>query len=56
MERQSVPSLTYELNVQGRFKYLDIIAEESNQEYKTKVYRKPTDFGACINFYGQSSD
>ena len=56
MERQSVLNFTYELNVNGKLPFLDILVEESQQEYKTKVYRKPTDFGACINFEGQCPD
>ena len=53
LERQSVLNFTYELNDNGRLPFLDILVEEGPQEYKTKVYRKPTDFGACINFDGQ---
>ena len=56
MERQSVLNFTYELNIQGRLPFLDILVEESHQEYKTKVYRKPTDFGAIINYDSQCPD
>ena len=56
MSIQSVLNFTYELNFNAKLPFLDILVEESQQEYKTKVYRKPTDFGACINFEGQCPD
>ena len=53
LEYQSVLNFTYELNQNGKLPFVDILIEESNEQYKTNLFRKPTDAGRCVNYDGQ---
>ena len=45
MERHSVLNFTYELSVNNKIPFLDIVEEGQTDKYVTSVYRKPTDAG-----------
>ena len=49
MERHSVLNFTYELSVNNKIPFLDIVVEGQTDKYVTSVYRKPTDAGRCLN-------
>ena len=49
MEQRSVLKFTYELNVERTIPFLDVLVENQDGNYVTKVYRKPTDKGQCLN-------
>ena len=48
-ENNSVLKFTYELNVNQKLPFLDVLVDSSNSQFITKVYRKPTDMGTCLN-------
>ena len=48
-ENNSVLKFTYELNVNQKLPFLDVLVDSSNSQFTTKVYRKPTDMGTCLN-------
>ena len=54
MENNSVLQLTYELSVNRTIPFLDVqVSVKDGNEYVTKVYRKTTDLGKCINSQGE---
>ena len=52
MEKESCLRFTTELSVENRIPFLDIDISQEDGTLKTKVYRKPTNAGHCMN--GQS--
>ena len=48
-ENNSVLKFTYELHTNNKLPFLDVLVDSSNNQFITKVYRKPTDMGTCIN-------
>ena len=48
-ENNSVLNFTYELNVNSKLPFLDILVTSTNQGFHTTVYKKPTDKGMCLN-------
>ena len=49
-ENNSVLNFTYEMNINNKLPFLDILVDSSGNEFRTEVYHKPTDQGACLNF------
>ena len=49
MEQNSVLRFTFELSVQNRIPFLDVLVNTENDLFKTAVYRKATDAGSCLN-------
>ena len=49
MENQSVLKFTYELSVNNKIPFLDILISNDNGILKTTVYRKATNVGKCLN-------
>ena len=49
-ENNSVLKFTYEMNNNFKIPFLDILIDNSNNTFKTVVYRKPTDHGQCLNY------
>ena len=57
MENNSVLQFTYELSVNTTIPFLDVqVSVKDGDEYVTKVYRKTTDLGKCINPQGEFSE
>ena len=48
-QNNSVLNFTYELSVDRKLPFLDVLVRTSGNEFKTKVYHKPTDQGNCLN-------
>ena len=48
-ENISVLSFTYELNVNNRLPFLDVLVDTNGENFNTKVYHKPTSHGKCLN-------
>ena len=40
---------TYEININNKLPFLDVLIDNNNGSFKTTVYRKPTDQGKCLN-------
>ena len=49
MERESCLRFTTEISVENRIPFLDIDISQEDGTLKTKVYRKPTNTGRCMN-------
>ena len=50
MQNNSILQFTYELSLNRTIPFLDVqISVKDGDEYVTKVYRKTTDLGKCIN-------
>ena len=39
----------YELSVNRKLPFLDVLVETNDNKFQTKVYHKPTDQGLCLN-------
>ena len=48
-ENNSVLNFTYEMNVNSKLPFLDVLVDGSGAEFKTEVFHKPTDQGVCLN-------
>ena len=48
-QNNSVLQFTYEINIDNKLPFLDVLIDNSNDTFKTTVYRKPTDQGKCLN-------
>ena len=48
-ENNSVLKFTTELNINDKLPFLDVLIDNSNIEFKTSVYRKPTNVNTCLN-------
>ena len=53
-ETNSVLRFTYEMNI--KYQFLDVSVDASADQFKTKIYRKPTDIGSCLNNNSQCTD
>jgi hypothetical protein len=49
LERNSVLTFTYEFGQNHTLPFLDILVQDDNNSFVTKVYRKPTDVGKVLN-------
>ena len=45
----SVLNFTYELSVNNKLPFLDVLVEPTNGKFRTSVYHKKTDSGNCLN-------
>ena len=52
-QNNSVLKFTYEMNVDGKLPFLDVLVDGSTDQFKTQVYHKPTDQGFCLNADGE---
>ena len=48
-QQNSVLKFTYELNVNNKLPFLDLLIDNSQNTFKTEVYHKPTNTGQCLN-------
>ena len=48
-ENNSVLNFTYELSVDKKLPFLDVMVTSKNGNFNTNVYRKPTSIGSCLN-------
>ena len=48
-EDNSVLKFTYEVELDNKLHFLDVDVSTANGSFSTKVYRKPTDIGRCMN-------
>ena len=48
-ENNSVLKFTYELNIDNKLPFLDVLIDNSTGSFKTTVYSKPTNDGHCLN-------
>ena len=48
-QSNSALNFTYELNVNNKLPFLDILVDTNNNTFHTTVYHKPTDHGKCLN-------
>lgn len=49
MQQNSVLKFTYELSLEGKIPFLDVLVHNEAGRFKTTVYRKSTDTGRCLN-------
>ena len=47
-------NFTFESGVNRKLPFLNVLVEAQDERFKTLVYRKPTDVGACMNANGDS--
>ena len=56
-ESRSILKFTYEMNCDNRLPFLDILVDNNNQnKFGTKVYRKSTNTGRCLNAHSECVD
>ena len=55
-EDNSVLNFTYELNVNNKLPFLDVFIDATQNQFKTKVYQKPTSQGNCLNGKSECTD
>ena len=55
-QSESVLKFTYELEVQNKLPFLDVLVDNSGLSFATSVYHKPTDSGACLNAMSECCD
>lgn len=53
MEQNSVLRFTFELSVQNRIPFLDVLVDTENNMFKTTVHRKATNTGSCLNAHSE---
>ena len=49
MQQNSVLKFTYELSVENKISFLDVMVRNDSGKFATTVYRKATDTGKCLN-------
>ena len=47
--QNSVLKFTHELNIDNKLPFLDLLIDNNNENFNTKVYHKPTNSGQCLN-------
>ena len=47
-------NFTYETSIHGKLPFLNVLVEKVGNLFRTTVYRKPTDNGACMNACGDT--
>ena len=52
-QNNSVLKFTYELSVQNKLPFLDVLVEPKNKRFHTTVYHKPTNHGVCLNAHSE---
>ena len=52
-EARSVLKFTYELSTDNVLPFLDVLVERDENEYRTSVYRKPTNLGQTLNAHSE---
>ena len=55
-ESNSALSFTYELNVNNKLPFLDVMVETTEDGFYTTVYHKPTSYGKCLNADGECTE
>ena len=55
-EANSVLNFTYELNIDNKLPFLDVLIDATDNQFKTKVYQKPTSQGNCLNGKSECTD
>ena len=48
-QNNSVLKFTFELNINDKLPFLDVMVDTSDSTFHTTVYHKPTDHGTCLN-------
>ena len=48
-QENSVLKFTYEMNINNKLPFLDVLVQTSESKFKTSVYHKPSDQGTCLN-------
>ena len=49
LQSNSVLNFTFELNIDNKIPFLDVMVNSSDNVFHTTVYHKPTDHGTCLN-------
>ena len=47
-------NFTYETSINGKLPFLNVLVQKEGNQFRTTVYRKPTDVGVCMNASGDS--
>ena len=55
-EQQSILKFTYEMNIGNKLPFLDILVDSAETQFKTTIYRKPTNFGTCMSGAGECTE
>jgi len=55
-QHNSVLTFTYELSVNKKLPFLDVMVQASSNKFHTTVYHKPTDHGTCLNAHSECID
>ena len=56
METNSVLKFTYELSIENKIPFLDVMVHGGRDKFSTTVYRKTTDAGKCLNADSECPD
>jgi hypothetical protein len=49
-EENSVLKFTYEIEIEKKLPFLDVLVQRTDNKLNTSVYRKETNMGDCMNF------
>ena len=55
-QQHSVLKFTHEMNIDNKLPFLDVIIDSNETQFKTNIYRKPTNFGTCMNGAGECTE
>ena len=55
-QENSVLKFTYEMNINNKLPFLDVLVQTSDSKFKTSVYHKPSDQGTCLNGNSECTD
>ena len=55
-ENKSVLTFTFEKCKENKLPFIDVLVDINNNKFKTKVYRKTTNKGFCLNADGECID
>ena len=52
----SVLNFTIEYNIRNKLPFLDVLVDTGDKQFKTTVYRKPTNSGHCLNYKSECTE
>ena len=55
-EKHSILKFTYELSIDRKLPFLDVVVTSSADKFDPQVYRKPTNVGSCLNANSECVD
>ena len=55
-QQHSVLKFSYELGINSKLPFLDVLVDNNGSRFGTSVYHKPTDQGRCLNYKSECPD